>query len=373
MDLLTAGILAGGSALATGANAAVSGKMNKRARKTALEMQQIGNDFNMQEAEKARSWQERMINESNAYNDPSAERERLEAAGYNAALMADSGNIGFGSANPSGSPQASAVSPGLPQQQAINLDFSGVQDAINSYYSNKKIASETRGVDIANRLTDQFGSDQMKAEIARNLGMDFSQVDGKKFSTVLSDPFAVIQRQDYRVKELEGMAIDNQLRFSQSLSTFADVYSKGIINKYLDKSTKADLDIKVAEIANIASQTAKNRQEIDNLVKQGIESTLRSEGLRLDNKQLRGIQEAYIRAMNESNAYEAEFKRKMRDYVDSEARWSHDVKRNAWLKDRYDFEDYYTKATRFSRKYFWNPFGASPGSFFQSFFGSGRK
>lgn len=151
------------------------------------------------------------------------------------------------------------------------------------------------------------------------------------------------------------MSIDNSLRFAQTLSTMSDVYSKGIVNKYLDSSTKADLDIKLAELHRIVAETGKTKQETDNLVKQAIESTLRAEGLRLNNAQLKGIQDAYIDAMNATNAYEAELSRKRSYYLDSESRWSHDMKRNEWLKLKHEFEDSDTNLVRFLRKRFSNP------------------
>ena len=80
---------AGVSAGAAGMNAVSSGKMNKRAvkyNKWALQQQM---DFNAQQAQLGRDWQQQMIadqneynlqqwNRENEYNSPAAQRARIE-------------------------------------------------------------------------------------------------------------------------------------------------------------------------------------------------------------------------------------------------------------------------------------------------------
>ena len=50
---------------------------------TNLKINQMNNDFNAREAQKARDFQLDMWNRENQYNSASSQRKRLEEAGYN--------------------------------------------------------------------------------------------------------------------------------------------------------------------------------------------------------------------------------------------------------------------------------------------------
>ena len=71
-------------------NAVSTNKTNK----TNMAINQMNNEFNAAEAEKARQFQLDMWNRTNEYNSASAQRSRLEEAGLNPYLMMNGGSAG---------------------------------------------------------------------------------------------------------------------------------------------------------------------------------------------------------------------------------------------------------------------------------------
>lgn len=152
MSLVGAAAIAGGAALAgTGANAAIQGKMNKRAVKHSKEM------WDKQGQRELEYW-----HMQNSYNDPSAQMQRLQNAGLNPHLVYGSG----------ATTEAASVSPQKANQPqslpAPNLDFSSIAStALNTRQSLANIArteAETNaintknyGVDFENRVKDMIG------------------------------------------------------------------------------------------------------------------------------------------------------------------------------------------------------------------------
>ena len=109
VDPGTATLATGGLSALTGfLGSGMSNKSVKRSIKAAKEINQINNEFNASEAlknrdfqtserEASQQWNLDQWNRENAYNDPSAQRARMEAAGFNPYNM----NIDAGSASTS--------------------------------------------------------------------------------------------------------------------------------------------------------------------------------------------------------------------------------------------------------------------------------
>lgn len=102
---------------------------------------QLGDQWKFYDDQKANAWklyednkayQTEMWNKTNEYNDPSAQRQRLEAAGLNPYMMMNGGSAGVagsvsgtqGSAPSAGSPSAQGVQP--PTATSYSADYSGV-------------------------------------------------------------------------------------------------------------------------------------------------------------------------------------------------------------------------------------------------------
>lgn len=106
---------------------------------------QLGDQWKFYDDQKANAWklyednkayQTEMWNKTNEYNDPSAQRERLEAAGLNPYMMMSGGSAGVagsvsgtqGSVPSAGSPSAQGVQP--PTATPYSADYSGVMQGL---------------------------------------------------------------------------------------------------------------------------------------------------------------------------------------------------------------------------------------------------
>ena len=111
-------------------NAVSTNKTNK----TNMAINQMNNEFNAAEAEKARQFQLDMWNKTNEYNSASAQRSRLEEAGLNPYLMMNGGSAGVAQSAGTG---ASASSAGAAVMQPFQADYSGIQQAIGSVFQSQ--------------------------------------------------------------------------------------------------------------------------------------------------------------------------------------------------------------------------------------------
>jgi hypothetical protein len=93
-----------GDAVSAIGNAVSTNKTNK----TNMAINQMNNEFNAAEAEKARQFQLDMWNKTNEYNSASAQRSRLEEAGLNPYLMMNGGSAGTAQSVGPSSPASAA-------------------------------------------------------------------------------------------------------------------------------------------------------------------------------------------------------------------------------------------------------------------------
>ena len=109
-----------------GALGGLVGGLNQRsANRANYRNTQAINQFNMQEAQKQRDWQEKMVDESREYNTP----EAMIARGLNPFMSGSAALTGSGSGSSPSGAQASAVNP-IPYQAF--LDFFWLVFYINS-------------------------------------------------------------------------------------------------------------------------------------------------------------------------------------------------------------------------------------------------
>ena len=102
-----------GQAVSAVGNAVSTNKTNK----TNMAINQMNNEFNAAEAEKARQFQLDMWNRTNEYNSASAQRSRLEEAGLNPYLMMNGGTAG--TAQSSGSSTPASASPPIDRKSVV--------------------------------------------------------------------------------------------------------------------------------------------------------------------------------------------------------------------------------------------------------------
>lgn len=289
IDPGTATIIGAGiSGLAGAGSAMASGKMNRRAvkySKWALQQQQ---KFNAEQSQLSRDWSEDMLaqqndwnlqqwNRENAYNAPAALKARYEAAGLNAALMMQSGSsVGQAAssqpaASPSGLPTASSSAGGSPQ--LTRPDFSLLSSAVDSFFKNKLISSQSEGQGLDNLLKARYGDELAQLSIGKG-----------------SAEIANIRSQSAR-------------NYAETAIASLKAKEQQILNKYLDMGQQLGLITKMAEYSSITAGTAltsaKYRTEVANELKVLAEAN----GLQISNKVARATADGLIKAMNNENRF----------------------------------------------------------------------
>nr|DAM83581.1 MAG TPA: hypothetical protein [Microviridae sp.] len=279
--------------LGTVISGAVGAKTTSDTNKTNLKINQMNNDFNAREAQKARDFQLDMWSRENEYNKASSQRKRLEEAGYNPYMSdAQAGTA----AGMSGTSSASAA--GAAPQIPYTPDFQSVGVNLASAL---KMMSEKKQTDIENLNM----SDLLRSQIWQNIGA----TDWRNASP---DARAYNLSQGRRAAEL-GMAslaenLSNQ-RWSNNLlvaniaNSLLDADTKTILNKYLDQQQQAELNIKTANYEYLVVSGQMKRQEINNLIAEEIETYARANGYKLQNRILRETADGLIRATNNTNFY----------------------------------------------------------------------
>ena len=116
---ITGALIAGGvSLLGNAFNVGSTSNTNAQNVKIAM----MNNEFNERMLQKQMDYNTEMWNKQNAYNTASAQRDRLEAAGFNPYMMLNGGNAGTAQA-------AGGITPPTATPvhlQAPQVDFSGI-------------------------------------------------------------------------------------------------------------------------------------------------------------------------------------------------------------------------------------------------------
>lgn len=284
------GLFGGVGTLISGA---IGAKTTADTNKTNLKINQMNNDFNAREAQKARDFQLSMWDKENEYNSASSQRKRLEEAGYNPYMSDAQAGTATGM---SGTSAASAA--GAAPQVPYTPDFQSVGVNLASAL---KMMSEKKQTDIENLNM----SDLLRSQIWQNLGA----TDWRNASP---EARAYNLAQGRRAAELGMASLEENLsnqRWSNNLlvanitNSLLDADAKTILNKYLDQQQQAELNIKVANYDYLVMSGQLKRQEINNLIAEEIETYARANGYKLQNRILRETSDDLIRATNNTNFY----------------------------------------------------------------------
>lgn len=252
----TATLATGGLSALTGfLGSGMSNKSVKRSIKAAKEINQINNEFNASEAlknrefqtserEASQQWNLDQWNRENTYNDPSAQRARMEAAGFNPYNM----NIDAGSASTSGaqsspgsgSQATASQTPSLPAYTGYASDFQSVASGIAQIGN-----AVSSGIDA--RLTSAYGDDLMKADIMSKIGGN---------SEWLTDVYKLGRQNeapnllgiDLRKKRLENLSTETDIKVALAQGALLGLQAEGqrIVNKFMPAQQQAEFFLKTA-------------------------------------------------------------------------------------------------------------------------------
>ena len=271
----------------------VGAKSTADTNKTNLKINQMNNDFNAREAQKARDFQLDMWNRQNEYNSASSQRKRLEEAGYNPYMNGAQAGTATGM---SGTSSASAA--GAAAQLPYTPDFQSVGVNLASAL---KMMSEKKQTDIQNlNMTDL-----LRSQIWMNLGAtDWRNASSEAREYNLSQGrLAAELGMSSLVESLSTQRWNNNLLVANITNSLLDADTKSILNKYLDQQQLADLNVKAANYEYLVMSGQMKRQQVNNLIAEEIETYARANGYNLQNRILRETSDGLIRATNNSNFY----------------------------------------------------------------------
>lgn len=272
---------------------AIGAKSTADTNKTNLKINQMNNDFNAREAQKARDFQLNMWNMENEYNSASSSRKRLEDAGYNPYMSdAQAGTA----AGMSGTSAATAA--GASPQVPYTPDFQSVGVNLASAL---KMMSEKKQVDIENLNM----SDLLRSQIWQNLGAtDWRNASPEARAYNLSQGRKAAELGMASLEEnLSNQRWSNNLLVANIANSLLDADTKTILNKYLDQQQQAELNVKAANYEYLIMSGQMKRQEVNNLIAEEIETYARVRGLNISNHIAEETADGLIRATNNTNFY----------------------------------------------------------------------
>lgn len=211
----------------------------KKNREMQIQLNRENNQFNSEQAQIQRDWQEKV-------SDPSYLRGRFEEAGYNPylAMSGDAARVGSGS---------SASAAGTPTLQAPQLDVSSIGNTMASVAQAIKISKEASYTDATqlenlNYLRAQGAKLQGDTNWLNRLGKDM------KTSPELRDLSESFIRKQ-ATGEMERIDLANQLLISEKINLDLDSQAKRVLNEYYPRQLQSELALQ-------ASQLAINQQEV---------------------------------------------------------------------------------------------------------------
>lgn len=283
--------------LATGIGALGGALFGKKstdsANKTNLKINQMNNDFNAREAQKARDFQLDMWSRENEYNKASSQRKRLEDAGYNPYMNDAQAGTATGMSGTS-----AATAAGAAPQVSYTPDFQSVGVNLASAL---KMMSEKKQTDIENLNM----SDLLRSQIWRNLGAtDWRNASPEARAYNLAQGRKAAELGMASLEEnLSNQRWSNNLLVANIANSLLDAESKSILNKYLDEQQLAELNLKAANYEYLIMSGQMKRQEVNNLIAEEIETYARANGYILQNYITRKTADGIIRATNNTNMY----------------------------------------------------------------------
>ena len=268
-------------------NAVSTNKTNK----TNMAINQMNNEFNAAEAEKARQFQLDMWNKTNEYNSASAQRSRLEEAGLNPYLMMSGGSAG--TAQSSGSSASASAAPPLSMQRQ---DFSGLSNALSSAL---QIANQTKetNANVQTLQSQKSLYDAQANSILSNIDWWKLGPEYKKWSQVTGLARVGLQFQTDR-QNLRNMTWSGNLIQAQRLGVLLDNQSKKIVNKYLDEGQRLQLDLMASQYYDAMASGHLKYQQAKSEITKRILMSAEANGYKINNNIAEETADSYIRALN---------------------------------------------------------------------------
>lgn len=298
---LMPGLLEGLGTLGAGIVGAIGGSRSTSSSNAMnYKINQMNNEFNAAEAQKARDYQTEMWERNNAYNDPSAARQRLASAGYNPYLALNSGAAG--TATNVGSPSTASAASAAPQQP---YDWSTLA---NSVASAAQIFNQTQNTD-AQVSALQGQRSLFEAQTYNSL----SNIDWYKLSpeyrrwlqTTGASRAALSLNTDKQ--QLENMQWSRNVMEAQRNHLLLSNQQQQIMNKYIDQGQQLQIQIYASQYYDLMASGHLKYQQAKTELSQRVYLAALASGQRISNKIAESTADSLIQAQNAQNASSASY------------------------------------------------------------------
>lgn len=287
----------------------IGAKTTADTNKTNLKINQMNNDFNAREAQKARDFQLDMWNRENEYNKASSQRKRLEDAGYNPYMSDAQAGTAAGMSGTSAATAAGAAPqvPYTPDFQSVGVNLA----------SALKMMSEKKQTDIENLNW----SDLLRSQIWQNIGAtDWRNASPAARAYNLSQGRKAAELGMASLEEnLSNQRWSNNLLVANIANSLLDAEAKTVMNKYLDENQRAELNIKAANYEYLIMSGQMKRQEVNNLIADEILTYAKANGQKISNHIARETAGKLIKATNNTNMYFGDYYGSRGNYVRQDA------------------------------------------------------
>lgn len=288
------------------ASSAIGGLSNKASNDANLKINQMNNEFNAREAEKARAFQLEMWDKENAYNTPVNQRKRMAEAGYNPYFGSD---VSAGNATGmSGTTAATSSSPAVMQPWKPDFGDVGETLARTMYTLSQK---KTQDIENLNR------TDLLRSEIWKNLGStDWRNASpqARKYNMAIGAEAANLQMASLKEQWYNQRFSNDLLRANIGL-TLLKAEAQQTLNKYMDQQQQADLNVKAAHYEDLVLRGQVTRQQVKNMIAEEVLTYARAKGQRISNRVAEETADALISAQNMAHTYDATYDRQRIPYA----------------------------------------------------------
>lgn len=292
--LLLGGIIAAGASLAGNA---IGSAFQSNTNDASKEIAKMNNEFNAEQAQLQRDWQEKMWNKNNEYNSPQA----LISRGLNP-FIGSSVGAGVSKTPASGGAAASAAAP--PSLQAFRPDFSDIGSALASMAQARAAMLNAE----QNVRTTPFLINKILGDTDyRNIGIGQSG-----YWNASTGRRSALLDQSKEYQELKNMEFAGRLTAAQETQILLDSQAQQILNKYLDEHQQADLLIKSQTLANLYAQGALTEAQYKTEMARTVKLSVETNGLRIQNRIANETADSLIKAANAS--YELQYRDSTYDY-----------------------------------------------------------
>lgn len=303
--------------------------LQARQNRQNLKMMREQNAFNSQEAQKNRDWQMDMWNKNNEYNDPSAWRDRMEQAGFNAWNY----NGGNQSSAMSGA-QASAA--GMPSLAAPQIDSNPFISAANSF-------AQMRIADRGMRVTEAQSPYQINLMDSQARGNDTAAWYTRNYQA----PFTFEQSLNSTLqRHVMGAQLQNVM--ASTAYTNIQTLTAGTSLQYLSQEKQVSIANQVAGTLLMYEQGKFTRQQVRESIARTLNIAAMTEGQEISNKVANDTAEKLIEFTNAYNGNQSYYQRKLRNtYVNGQNAFMQRVYGEMWQNNAAQHEGKY-------KGFYWN-------------------